>query len=57
VLTTSPRTATVVAESTVWALALNTAEFESFVAFNPAVGMRLMRVLAQRVLAERIRGG
>lgn len=56
-LTASPRTASAVAETKVWAYVLNTADFERFVSYNPAVGVRLMRELAHRVLSEYGRRG
>lgn len=47
-LTGCPRTATIKAEGTVWALIFNAAEFEQFVVANPAVAIRLIKTLAMR---------
>jgi CRP-like cAMP-binding protein len=47
-LTGRPRTATIRADSEVWALMFNAAELEQFVLANPAVGIRLIKTLALR---------
>jgi serine/threonine protein kinase len=47
-LTGRPRTATIRADSDVWALMFNAAELEQFVLANPAVGIRLIKTLALR---------
>ena len=51
-LTGSPRTATMRAKTTVWAAVFNAAELEKFVTCNPAVGIRLIKSLAQRLERE-----
>lgn len=47
-LTGEPRTATLVAETEVWTLVFNAAEFEQFVVAYPAVAIRLVKTLAAR---------
>jgi CRP-like cAMP-binding protein len=44
-----PRTATLRAAGTVWAVVLNAAELERFVTSNPAMGLRVIRSLARRL--------
>ena len=51
-LTGTSRTATLRAEGPVWAIVLNAAELEKFVTCNPAVGIRLIKSLAERVARE-----
>ncbi len=48
-LTSMPRTATLRAAGTVWAVVLNAAELERFVTSNPAMGLRVIRSLARRL--------
>ncbi|MGI8908355.1 MAG: protein kinase domain-containing protein [Candidatus Sumerlaeaceae bacterium] len=48
----APRTATMIAITDVWALAFNPAQLEKFVTRNPAVAIRLMKVLAERLHRE-----
>lgn len=47
-LTGQPRTAKVVADTDVWVLVFNAAEFEQFVVAYPAVAVRLVKTLAAR---------
>lgn len=47
--TGQPRTATMVAEGPVWACELNAAELEELVIRHPAVGLRLIRSMAERL--------
>jgi serine/threonine protein kinase len=47
-LTGLPRTANLIAESNVWTLVFNAAEFEQFVVAYPAVAIRLIKTLATR---------
>lgn len=49
-LTGTPRTATVRADGDVWACVFNAAEFERLLAFNPAVAIRLVKLLAERLI-------
>ncbi len=49
-LTGAPRSATVRAEGTVWACVFNAAEFERLLAFNPAVAIRLVKLMAERMI-------
>lgn len=51
-LTGSPRTATLRASGDVWVLTLSPADLEHFVAANPALAIRLLRTLAERVERE-----
>ena len=44
-----PRTATLRAAGSVWAVVLNAAELERFVTSNPAMGLRVIRSLARRL--------
>lgn len=53
-LTGSPRTASMRARTAVWAAVFNAAELERFVTCNPAVGIRLIKSLAQRLQRESI---
>jgi serine/threonine protein kinase len=48
-LMSMPRTATLRAAGTVWAVVLNAAELERFVTSNPAMGLRVIRSLARRL--------
>ncbi len=48
-LASLPRTATLRAAGTVWAVVLNAAELERFVTSNPAMGLRVIRSLARRL--------
>jgi hypothetical protein len=48
-LTGLERTATMTAVGTVWACVLNAAELERFVTCNPAIGLRVIRDMAQRL--------
>jgi serine/threonine protein kinase len=48
-LTSLPRTATLRAAGTAWAVVLNAAELERFVTSNPAMGLRVIRSLARRL--------
>jgi serine/threonine protein kinase len=48
-LTGLERTATMTALGTVWACVLNAAELERFVTCNPAIGLRVIRDMAQRL--------
>ena len=48
----APRTASMMATTDVWALAFNPAQLEKFVTRNPAVAIRLMKVLAERLHRE-----
>ena len=48
-LTSMPRTASMRAAGTVWAVVLNAAELERFVTSNPAMGLRVIRSLARRL--------
>jgi hypothetical protein len=48
-LTGLPRTASMRASGTVWAVALNAADLERFITANPAMGLRVVRALAQRL--------
>lgn len=49
-LTGTPRSASVRARGTVWTCVFNAAEFERLLAFNPAVGIRLVKLLAERLI-------
>ena len=51
-LTGSPRTATMRADGDVWGMVLNAAELEEFIAINPAVGVRVIHTLAERLVRE-----
>lgn len=51
-LTGKVRTATLRAEGEVWACVFNASELEQFVALNPAIGIRLIKALAQRLYKE-----
>ena len=48
-LTSMPRTASMHAAGSVWAVVLNGAELERFVTANPAIGLRFIRTLAHRL--------
>jgi len=48
-LTSLPRTASMRASGTVWAVVLNAAELERFVTCNPAMGLRVIRSMANRL--------
>ncbi len=48
-LTGLARTASMHASGTVWALVLNAADLERFITANPAMGLRVVRALAQRL--------
>lgn len=48
-LTGLPRTASMTAVGTVWACVLNAAELERFVTCNPAIGLRVIRDMAERL--------
>ena len=54
-LTGTPRTASIRADSTVWACAFNAAEFERLLAHNPAVGIRLVKLMSERLIRADIR--
>jgi serine/threonine protein kinase len=49
-LTGTPRTATVRAVGRVWVCLFNAAEFERVLAAHPAVGIRLVKLMAQRLV-------
>lgn len=49
-LTGTPRAASVRALGEVWVCAFNAAEFERLLAAHPAVGLRLIKLMAQRLL-------
>lgn len=49
-LTGTPRIASVRAVGTVWVCAFNAAEFERLLAAHPAVGLRLIKLMAQRLV-------
>ncbi len=51
-LTGSTRTASMVAEGDVWGLVLNAAELEEFIVLNPAIGIRVIHTLAERLVRE-----
>jgi serine/threonine protein kinase len=51
-LTGGRRTATLRAQGETWAAVFNAAEFERFVTCNPAVGIRLIKSLAERLARE-----
>ena len=53
-LTSMPCTASLRAAGTVWACVLNAADLERFVTCNPAMGLRVIRSMAQRL--ARLRG-
>lgn len=52
-LTGSPRTATIRAVGRVWVCLFNAAEFERVLAAHPAVGIRLVKLMAQRLVRSR----
>lgn len=54
-LTGLERTASMQAMGTVWVCALNAAELERFVTCNPAIGLRVIRSMAERL--SRVPGG
>lgn len=49
-LTGMSRAASVVADGTVWTCQFNAAEFERLVAAHPSIGIRLLKLLAERVI-------
>lgn len=50
-LTGTSRAATVRAEGTVWTCMFNAAEFERLLAAHPSIGIRLLKIMAGRVLS------
>ncbi len=51
-LTGNPRTAAMRAAGDVWGMVLNAAELEEFIALNPAIGIRMIHTLAERLVRE-----
>ena len=49
-LTGTARTASVKAQGEVWACVFNAAEFEHLLAFNAAIGIRLLKLMAERLI-------
>lgn len=52
-LTGTPRAATVQAVGTVWACLFNAAEFERLLAAHPAVALRLIKLMAERLVRSK----
>ena len=49
-MTGTARTASVKAQGEVWACVFNAAEFEHLLAFNAAIGIRLLKLMAERLI-------
>lgn len=49
-LTGTSRAASVVADNTVWTCMFNAAEFERLLAAHPSIGIRLLKLMAERVI-------
>jgi CRP-like cAMP-binding protein len=54
-LTGTERTASMIADGEVWACAFNLPDLERLVTCNPAVGIRMIKTLAERIAGDRLR--